>query len=127
MMILRRLALGLSVWTSSVVLLAACSPAPAPASQNPRDPSSPTAPEGVTPATPQAAASGSPSTQDHSAHAGHAPASPAPPSHAGHGAATAGADAGVQAEVYVCPMHPEVTSPGPGVCPKCNMKLVKKK
>lgn len=27
---------------------------------------------------------------------------------------------------YVCPMHPEVTSPDPGVCPKCNMKLVPK-
>lgn len=25
---------------------------------------------------------------------------------------------------YVCPMHPEVTSSQPGVCPKCNMKLV---
>jgi hypothetical protein len=27
----------------------------------------------------------------------------------------------------VCPMHPEVTSTTPGVCPKCNMKLVPKK
>lgn len=25
--------------------------------------------------------------------------------------------------VYVCPMHPEVTSGAPGLCPKCNMKL----
>lgn len=25
--------------------------------------------------------------------------------------------------VYVCPMHPEVTSDQPGLCPKCNMKL----
>jgi FtsP/CotA-like multicopper oxidase with cupredoxin domain len=25
---------------------------------------------------------------------------------------------------YVCPMHPEVTSPVPGTCPKCGMKLV---
>ncbi len=25
---------------------------------------------------------------------------------------------------YVCPMHPEVTSPEPGTCPKCGMKLV---
>lgn len=27
---------------------------------------------------------------------------------------------------HVCPMHPEVTSKSPGVCPKCNMKLVPK-
>lgn len=25
--------------------------------------------------------------------------------------------------VYVCPMHPEVVSDTPGICPKCNMKL----
>ena len=25
--------------------------------------------------------------------------------------------------VYVCPMHPEVVSDTPGLCPKCNMKL----
>lgn len=31
------------------------------------------------------------------------------------------------AVVYVCPMHPEVTSTTPGsLCPKCNMKLVPK-
>ena len=26
--------------------------------------------------------------------------------------------------VYTCPMHPEVRSDAPGICPKCGMKLV---
>src|SRR5438552_11714095 len=25
--------------------------------------------------------------------------------------------------VYICPMHPEVSSPTPGACPKCGMAL----
>jgi FtsP/CotA-like multicopper oxidase with cupredoxin domain len=29
-----------------------------------------------------------------------------------------------QASAYACPMHPDVTAAGPGVCPKCGMKLV---
>ncbi len=31
-----------------------------------------------------------------------------------------------QAVVYVCPMHPDVTSNKPGKCPKCGMELEKK-
>jgi hypothetical protein len=34
-------------------------------------------------------------------------------------------DAG--AAVYACPMHPEVTAPVPGRCPKCGMNLVPRK
>jgi|GEM_PF-1569545 len=30
------------------------------------------------------------------------------------------------AEVYTCPMHPEVQSDKPGKCPKCGMKLKKR-
>lgn len=26
--------------------------------------------------------------------------------------------------IYTCPMHPEIRQPSPGICPKCNMKLV---
>lgn len=29
-------------------------------------------------------------------------------------------------KTYTCPMHPEVTSPSPGKCPKCGMTLVPK-
>jgi FtsP/CotA-like multicopper oxidase with cupredoxin domain len=32
--------------------------------------------------------------------------------------------AGGEPAVYACPMHPEVTSPEPGRCPKCGMKLL---
>lgn len=36
-------------------------------------------------------------------------------------------DARMSGSVYVCPMHPDVTSTKSGeVCPKCNMKLVPK-
>lgn len=33
---------------------------------------------------------------------------------------------GANLESYVCPMHPQVTSPAPGSCPICNMALVPK-
>lgn len=36
-----------------------------------------------------------------------------------------GASAESSAEMYVCPMHPEVRSHEPGSCPKCGMDLVK--
>lgn len=92
-----------------MLVLLACSPAPMPVSQSSRDPSNPNAPEGVTPATVVHSAM----TTSSSEHAGHA--------HEGGNAGDAGA------VTYVCPMHPEVSSNAPGVCPKCNMKLVPKK
>lgn len=124
--------------TAALVLVSACSPAPMPISQSRRDPSSPLAPEGANPllATVAKAApaemSGGGHDHDHHNHAGHthgdhaAPA--APTGHAGHGSDVgAGTDGGTQGTVYVCPMHPEVTSNAPGaLCPKCNMKLVPK-
>jgi hypothetical protein len=30
---------------------------------------------------------------------------------------------GAPKTVYSCPMHPDVTSDAPGLCPKCSMKL----
>jgi uncharacterized protein involved in copper resistance len=57
----------------------------------------------------------------HAAHDAAAPAAPADP-HAGHEQARGSS---AQA-LYVCPMHPEVTSATPGTCPKCGMTLVKK-
>jgi hypothetical protein len=32
-----------------------------------------------------------------------------------------------EADLYVCPMHPEVTSKTPGTCPKCGMTLVRRR
>jgi hypothetical protein len=83
--------------------LAACSPGPVPVSRSLRDPSNPSAAEAVAP-------------RQHA--------------HAGGAAdldAAATSDGGAPTTVYVCPMHPEVTSSVPGQCPKCGMKLVPRK
>ena len=95
----------------SALVLVACSPAPAPVSTSMNDPSNPRAPEGVAYTPPPEAAGAAPPADPHAGHGGDATSAPA--------------DGGV---VYVCPMHPEVTSTQPGMsCPKCSMKLVPKK
>ena len=77
-------------WISlgSLIVVAACSPAPAPVSQSPNDPSNPHAAEGVTLATPASAPPPAAGMQDSNPHAGHI----------GHGSAapttTGGTDAG---------------------------------
>ena len=116
-----------------LALVNACSPGPVPISQSSRDPASPSAPEGVTPAVAASAMptsaqlGGETSTHDH-----HGDAHSTPDASMGHHARGAGpassGDGGTHPVVYVCPMHPEVTSTTPGsLCPKCNMKLVPKK
>jgi len=114
-----------------------------PISQSSRDPSSPHAPEGASPLTaalPTPAPAAKTGGHDHDPHEhghhghhghhgdGHA-APPAAGAHGNHGSDVgSGADGGTQGTVYVCPMHPEVTSTAPGaLCPKCNMKLEPKK
>lgn len=113
---------------AALAVVAACSPAPMPISTSSHDPSNPSAPEGVTPPLASSSApKSSPPAAGHDEHRQHehaASASDAPAADAGTRAA---GDAGSQNVVYVCPMHPEVTSTTPGVCPKCNMKLVPKK
>lgn len=56
-------------------------------------------------------------------HDQHAAASTAPSAQA---ASAATQPATQPAQVYACPMHPEVTSDKPGKCPKCGMNLVRK-
>ncbi|MFZ5894601.1 MAG: heavy metal-binding domain-containing protein [Myxococcota bacterium] len=117
-------------------LLGACSAGPIPVSHSPGDPASPAAPEGTNPliasaAAPKHAADPAPSEHDHGEHEhgahdhGAMPAPmPSAPAPAANGTTPPAAAEGV---TYVCPMHPEVTSNAPGVCPKCGMKLVPKK
>jgi Heavy metal binding domain len=113
---------------TSVLVFAACATEPLPKVAG-LDPSNPDAPESrplvvsATKASPpeKAAEAATPSPRgpdvaaDHAAHesAKDTPTASEPQPSAG-------------AAVYACPMHPEVTSPKPGVCPKCGMRLVPK-
>lgn len=56
------------------------------------------------------------------------PATPAPSGHEAHSQHEPPAGGTEEtADVYACPMHPEVTSSAPGTCPKCGMTLVKRR
>jgi hypothetical protein len=112
-----------ALWMMLACTGASCSPGPVPVSQSPRDPSSPSAPEGIVPVLASAGPrpSGPESPASPAEHRDHGKTGAPPVQHA------ATSDAGDVSAIYVCPMHPEVTSPGPGRCPKCGMNLVPRK
>lgn len=87
-------------------LVVGCVAGPMNVAQSAHDPSSPSAPEGVDPLVAANASNAAVVAVD-----GHEHGAPTPK----------------EGVVYACPMHAEVTSNAPGVCPKCNMKLVPKK
>lgn len=98
-----------------VVGLSACALGAAERVPSLSDPSNPEAPESPVPVMAVSLANGAASPPA-PAPKGGAPEAPAPSTDAGTPSPT----------VYTCPMHPEVTSPEPGRCPKCGMKLVPK-
>jgi hypothetical protein len=69
--------------------------------------------------TPSASSSSQAATTD----GGSTSATVRPPTGRGRPAAGAAGAGAAAKTVYVCPMHPEITSDAPGLCPKCNMKL----
>src|SRR5260221_5652139 len=112
---------------SPAILAASCATEPPPRAAR-LDPSSPGGTESrpfeVSAADASAPAMES-APEDHSAAAPSA-SSVAPPGPALEHAPAAAAAVPAPAPVYVCPMHPEVTSAKPGKCPKCGMQLVLK-
>lgn len=131
-MIRRRAVLGLA--SAGALLVVACSPTLATPSSHSADPSSPSAPAGRSPlaavpeasATPGPTASAAPGEHHHGGHdhGGHDHGA-APPATASAKPAAPASPAKGTAALYACPMHPEVRSNAPGLCPKCNMKLEK--
>lgn len=107
-------------------LLLACSAGPEPVANSPHDPSSPAAAEAATPSHLAGAEEGAPPAGNAESAGSEHPA-PATEPHAGHGSHGSAATQGSAEVAYTCPMHPEVVSKTPGVCPKCNMNLVPKK
>lgn len=134
------------------VLVAGCASQP-PTKPTALDPSNPNAPEAVPAALTPLVGSGTAPKATPPAAAEEPSAMPAGHHHGGHGASAAPAQdqaapmpmdmpmdtpakgdehkkaAGVEkaAVTYTCPMHPEISSPKPGKCPKCGMTLVSPK
>ncbi len=95
----------------ALLLLAGCTVTPPPTAGRAQNPASPAAAESPRPPyvpPPAAPTSGSPE---------------AAPSGDEHHASSPGTESR-EAVTYTCPMHPEVRSSEPGVCPKCGMTLV---
>jgi hypothetical protein len=138
-----------SILGAAAVLFVGCASQP-PARPTAIDPSNPAAQESPAPVLtplvgPGAAASSPPpastppAAADHGGHehgASGAPAAPDATVPAEPAPGASGMEHGhdhakkkprsKDAMIYTCPMHPEVTSPKPGQCPKCEMKLVPK-
>jgi hypothetical protein len=114
----------------SALAISSCSPGPAPVATSLRDPSNPAAPEGASPLSSASPPADAPEG-DHAHHHDPMHGAPSAPHTAGAtGVTSAGREApspGPTSAVYVCPMHPEVTSPAPNRCPQCGMNLVPKK
>ena len=113
---------------AALVVSAACSPGPAPISSSLHDPSNPAAPEGTTPRV-ESAPVRAPGGEHHGHHhAGMLDASPGAPNTVDASPVDASpVEGGAPGVLYVCPMHPDVTSSVPGRCPKCNMNLAPKR
>jgi hypothetical protein len=114
----------------SALAINSCSPGPAPVATSLRDPSNPAAPEGASPLSSASPPAEAPEG-DHAHHHDPMHGAPSAPDAAGAtGLTGAGEEApspGPKSALYVCPMHPAVTSPSPARCSKCGMNLVPKK
>ncbi len=99
----------------AAVLLASCASVPVPATRSTESPAHAAAPEA---ATPPAVPGLSGETRD----LARPPVPGQVKGHAAHG--TPETARAPHAAAYVCPMHPQVTSEKPGVCPICGMTLV---
>lgn len=136
-----------STIVAAAVLVVGCAsqPPPRPAAIDPANPAAQESPAPVlTPLVPPGAAGSAPAPAstppDASDHGGHdhgvndPPGGPDAPLRAEPAPGATGTEhthdhakpkpKAKEAMTYTCPMHPEISSPKPGQCPKCGMKLV---